>query len=134
MISLHELNPKACNLNSEQDANIHILLERINLIRTAWGKPMTVTSGFRSLEDHKRIYMDLAKKRGTENIRIPMGSAHLKGCACDISDPDGKLYEWCQKNISKLEEAKLWCEEKDDQARVHFQIYPPASGKRFFKP
>lgn len=134
MITLNELNPKGFPTTPEQDQNLNTLLARMNIIRAAWNKPMIATSGLRSLEDHKRIYMELAKQRGISNIRIPMGSAHLKGAAVDISDPDGSLYEWCKQNVALLEKAEVWLEEKDDQKRVHFQIFPPASGKRFFKP
>lgn len=134
MITLKELNPKSSLLTEEQRANLDTLLERINIIRSKWGKPMVPTSGFRTLEDHKRIYRELAQQRGVSNIRIPMGSQHLKGAAVDIYDPDGSLFRWCKANEQVLVDAKLWCEEQDDQPRVHFQIFPPASGKRWFKP
>jgi uncharacterized protein YcbK (DUF882 family) len=116
--------------------NLEVLLTRMNKIRTAWNKPMIVTSGYRSMHDHLRIYSQIATKRGQvfDPSKVPMQSNHLKGAAVDISDPDGKLYDWCQANKNILEEVGLWCEEKDDQARVHFQIFPPKSGKRFFKP
>jgi len=97
---------------------------------------MLVTSGYRTMQDHLRVYSQIAAKRGVDfdPKKVPMGSQHLSGGAVDISDPDGKLHEWCKENIKLLEEAELWCEEKDDQKRVHFQINPPRSGKRFFKP
>lgn len=117
--------------------NIEELVKRINVIRAAWGKPMLVTSGFRSMHDHKRIYSELNAKRRSQNLpelKIPMSSKHLYGEAVDISDPDGSLHDWCKANESLLEEVGLWCEEKDSQARVHFQIEPPNSGKRFFYP
>lgn len=134
MISMSELNPKNEPLNASQQANMNILLGRINKIRAAWGKPMTVTSGFRSLAEHKRIYKELAQKRGVDVIRIPMGSQHLAGAAVDISDPDGSLFNWCAESVPLLTQVGLWMEEKDDQKRCHFQILPPNSGKRFFKP
>lgn len=116
--------------------NLEELLTKMNKIRTAYNKPMQITSGLRSKNDHIRIYSELAAKRGVDfDIKkVPMGSAHLTGCACDILDKDGSLMEWCKNNEKLLEEVGLWCEEKDDQPRVHFQIYPPKSGKRFFKP
>jgi hypothetical protein len=132
LLSGHTLSevPIAHQHNGEE------LLKRMNLVRTAWAKPMLVTSGYRSLQDHLRIYSQLASKRGVEfdPKKVPMGSSHLSFSAVDISDPDGSLYEWCQANKKILEDVGLWCEEKDDQARVHFQIYQPKSGKRFFKP
>lgn len=89
------------------------------------------------MQDHLRIYSTLnakRKKQGLAELKVPMASKHLFGQAADISDPDGSLHEWCGKNEALLVSVGLWCEEKDDQARVHFQIVPPKSGKRFFKP
>lgn len=97
---------------------------------------MSVTSGYRSDVDHIRIYKELAAKRKEtfNKDKIPWGSLHLVGAAVDISDPDRKLFDWCKANIKILEDAELWCEEADDQPRVHFQIRSPKSGKRFFYP
>lgn len=123
--------------------NLNILLQKINVIRKEWAKPMNVTSGYRSEADHLRIYKELnakrkaaAEKEGKPFVetKIPMGSMHLKGAAMDISDPDGKLFDWCKANIKLLEDTGLWLEEADDQKRVHFQIFSPKSGKRFFYP
>lgn len=116
--------------------NLDELLKRINVIRQKWGKPMNITSGYRTEQDHYRIYKQLAEKRKEtyDKTKVPMGSSHLKGAAVDISDPDFKLYDWCFANQQILEQVGLWCEIKDDQKRVHFQIFPPKSGKRFFKP
>ena len=136
MISLAELNPKNFPVNEEQEKNSLILLVRINQVRAKWGKPMIVTSGLRSLEDHIRIYKEIAEKSKKEfdESKVPMGSLHLKFAAVDISDPDGSLYDWCVSNKAFLAEVGLWMEIKDSQKRVHFQIYPPKSGDRFFKP
>lgn len=138
MISLKELlkGKDFSSLPQEHQANMMELLLRINKVRSAYGRPMTVTSGYRAKEDHIRIYKELAIKRGTkfDETKIPWGSQHLKASAVDISDPDGKLFEWTKQNEKLMESIGLWIEEKDDQKRVHYQIYPPKSGKRFFKP
>ena len=131
MITLHELNPHNFTVTKEQETNALILLMKINKVRTAWGKPMTITSGLRSLSDHLRIYAEMGI---TDENKIPMKSKHLSFEAVDISDPDGSLMAWCLANQHILEDAGLWCEEKDDKKRVHFQIVPPRSGRRFFKP
>lgn len=138
MISLKELL-KGKDFNSlpkEHQDNMLVLLERINKVRSAWNKPMLVTSGYRAKEDHIRIYKELAVKRNVQfdETKIPWGSQHLKGAAVDISDPDGKLHAWTEQNEKLMEEIGLWMEVKDDQKRVHYQIFPPKSGKRFFKP
>jgi uncharacterized protein YcbK (DUF882 family) len=138
MIDIKEILKGAdyASQSKEVQANLLILLEKMNKVRALYGKPMSVTSGLRTLAHHIQVYKTLAVQRKKEfNInQVPMGSMHLKGAAVDISDPDGKLYEWCQANVDKLEEIGLWCEESDDQPRVHFQIFPPRSGRRFFKP
>lgn len=133
MITAKELNPSAAPVTPEQAENLVVLLQRINIVRSRRGLPMTVTSGFRSLADHKRIYMDIAKRKGLKSVHIPMGSAHLKGAAADIADADGSLMQWCKANVAVLEEAQLWCED-GTVGWVHFQTYPPKSGKRFFLP
>lgn len=133
MISMSELNPRQDVLTSAQEANLIVLLSRINQIRTAWAKPMTVTSGFRSPEDQRRIYKEIAQRKGLTTIRIPMGSRHLEGSAVDIADPDGSLMEWTKNNVSLLEQVGLWIE-ADTKGWVHYQSKPPSSGNRFFKP
>lgn len=131
MIALKELNSSNFPTTTEIDSNLAILLERVNKIRSEWGKPMTVTSGLRSMEDHLRIYAD---KGITDPSKIPMKSKHLVGAAVDISDPDLEITAWLKENDSqRLIDAELWCEEGNADW-VHFQIYSPASGNRWFKP
>lgn len=123
MISAKELNPKGYATTPEQEANLAILLERMNKVRAAYGKPMTVTSGLRSDADQKRINPGAPK------------SMHLRGAACDIADSDGALKQWIKANVSILETVGLWCEDFSACPNwIHFQIYPPKSGKRFFIP
>jgi uncharacterized protein YcbK (DUF882 family) len=131
MITMKELNPKNFPVQKSIQDNLDTLLKRINEIRTTYGKPMKVTSGLRTMEDHLRIYAEMGI---TDKNKIPMKSRHLFGEACDVSDPDGKLMDWCIANEKVLEKVGLWCEVRDDKKRVHFQIVPPQSGKRFFNP
>lgn len=116
--------------------NLETLLKKINLVRAAWDKPMIVTSGYRSMQDHIRIYSQIASRRGIDFdvSKVPKGSQHLIGNAVDIYDSDGFLHNWCKSNETLLIQWDLWCEERDDQKRVHFQGSPPKSGKRFFYP
>lgn len=138
MISLQELlsGNKLEDQSQDIQNNLNDLLVKINKVRAAWNKPMTVTSGLRSLAHHIEVYKDLARQRGQvfDQSKVPMASRHLSGQAVDVSDPDGKLYEWCQQNESLLAQIGLWMEIKDDQHRVHFQGVAPKSGSRFFKP
>jgi uncharacterized protein YcbK (DUF882 family) len=134
MITLKEIL-KATDFDSlpkEHQDNLLILLERINRIRTEFAKPMTVSSGYRSMAEHLEIYR---KKGITDQSKIPMKSRHLIGAAIDIYDPNQQLQKWVLDNVKILEEVGLWCEDFSATPNwVHFQIVPPASGKRFFKP
>jgi hypothetical protein len=117
MITMEELNPHNFATTPEILSNLNKLLEAINKIRSAYGKPMLVTSGLRSIEDHKRIY----REKGVEESAIPMKSKHLYGLAVDIVDNDGKLYEWCRLNEYLIEQAGIWLEIRMGNWQ-HFQI------------
>lgn len=95
------------NLTSELKANLVILLEKLNKVRALYGKPMNVTSGFRSMEDHLRIY----KNKGITDInKIPMKSKHLFCQAADFSDPSGELKKWAELHEKELLEIGVWLE------------------------
>ena len=118
---------KLIDLPSEHQTNLKELHRRINIIRNLYGRPMIVTSGYRTIEDHKRIYVGRDK--------IPMGSKHLSGQAVDIYDPRKELQSWCLGNEAELERVGLWCENfLATENWVHFQTVPPKSGRRFFYP
>jgi uncharacterized protein YcbK (DUF882 family) len=113
-------------------SNLYELLHRVNKIRNAYGKPMVVTSGFRTMEKHLAIY---AAKGITDPARIPMRSCHIFGKAVDISDPNRELQKWVSANVPLLESAGLYCESfVFTKTWIHFQINAPASGRRFFMP
>jgi hypothetical protein len=126
----------AAKLEQEQD-----LLVRVNKIRVAWDKAMTVTSGVRTWADHLRIYHD---KGITDLSKIPTKSKHLEtvtdAAAVDIADPGLLLTHWLKntpEGQAALEDADLYCE--DGNANwVHFQNKPFGSyhsgGTRWFKP
>ncbi len=138
MFKLEDLNPKAFPTTLEIDRNLISLTHKMESFSTLCPIPITkekITSALRDLADHKRIYIEKAKKLGTPitAIRIPMGSKHLIGAAVDIADKDGSLYRWCVANENWLKECGLYCE-KDTVGWVHFQIVPPKSGNTFFYP
>lgn len=122
-----DLDP--AKLAQEQD-----LLDRVNQVRAAWGKPMTVTSGVRTWEDHLRIY---AQKGVTDLSKIPKQSKHLEtvleAAAVDVSDPGLVITAWLKANPQILEDAGLWCEEGNSNW-LHLQNQPPRSGNRWFLP
>lgn len=132
MISMDELlgKYKLEDQTKEIQDNLQVLLDRVNKIRLVWNKPMTVTSGLRTMEDHLRIY---AAKGITDPKKVPMQSRHLTGRAVDISDPDLAITTWLKKDPTVLEIAELWCEE-GNKNWTHFQIVPPVSNKRWFLP
>lgn len=121
-ISRKELNPHNYPETPEISVNLDKLLECINKVRTGYGKPMTITSGLRDIQDQARI-----------NPTAPK-SKHLVGAACDIKDSDGKLFSWCQQNETFLKECGIKGIELGTVGWVHFQVLPVKSGKFFFKP
>jgi uncharacterized protein YcbK (DUF882 family) len=125
MISMNELlsGNKLEEQSQDIQDNLSELLAKVNLVREAWGKPMTVTSGLRTMKHHLEIY---AAKGITDKSKIPMQSKHLYGQAADFSDPN---------NEEKLADIGLWMEDFSATVNwVHFQIVPPKSGHRWFKP
>lgn len=118
--------------------NLEELKKKLNQVRSLYGKPMIVTSGYRNKVDHVRIYSEInakRKKEGKPELPIPTLSKHLIGCAADIHDPKQTLQKWCLENVAKLEEIGLWMEDfSATKTWVHFQTRPPKSGKRFFLP
>lgn len=119
------------DLPSGVQATLKVLHERMNLVRKAYNKPMIITSGLRTKAEHTRIYAE----KGVAAQKVPWGSQHLFGGACDVADPKGELAAWCLKNVEVLEKAKLWCEDPaHTRGWMHFQVVPPRSGNRFFKP
>jgi len=123
MISMKELlGPhKLEDCTPEQVTNLTELLERINQLRTDYGKPLTVTSGLRTLEDMKRIY---------KSDVFPKKSNHLFGRAVDFADPSKALYNWLRENDSaRMKQYNLWGE-LDTNGWVHVQIVPMSSYKK----
>lgn len=137
MITFQELTKgsKLKDIPDLHSENLAKLLHKVNQFRLAYGKPLKVTSGYRSLEHHLAIYSD---KGITDQKKIPMQSNHLKGLAVDlvpIEDDIKHLHDWCLDNIKLLEEIGLWCEHFDYTPKwLHLQIVPPKSGNRFFMP
>jgi uncharacterized protein YcbK (DUF882 family) len=107
-------------LSPQLEDNLNKLLRAVNLVRAAYGKPMTVSSGYRP---------------GTYNVKAGGAqlSAHLFCMACDFSDADGQLAAWCLAHLSLLEQAGLWMENPErTKGWVHLDIRPRK--KRVFDP
>ncbi len=110
--------------------NLQELCKRLNVLRAAYGEPMTITSGYRTAQDQRRIY----NSKGIKDV--PMGSAHLSGLAADIADPDGRLKLWLTstpQGITLMQEQGLYGEE-GTHGWIHLQFLPPKSNHRWFLP
>ena len=97
----------------------------LKLNKLGFQPPRYATSCLRSLADQKRI-----------NPKA-MGSAHLYGCAVDITDKDGKLKEWLQTPMGRnaLVDCGLWAEDyASTPTWVHLQTVMPKSSRRVFNP
>jgi hypothetical protein len=126
-LKVEDLNPKKYPTTSVIHSNLIALCERLNKVQALWGKQFVVTSGLRSEEQQKNLI-----KAG---ISKATKSKHLLGCAADIYDEDGALKEWLKELPVILVEAHLWCEAAESTPNwTHFQIVPPGSGNRWFKP
>lgn len=103
--------------------NLDQLLVPMNQIRTSWGKPMTVTSGWRPPS------INGATPGAAKN------SKHMQGLAVDIYDADGSLWSWVLQNLSTMKDLGIYFEDRRwTPSWVHFQVGPPASGKRIYVP
>lgn len=120
------------DLPANLEANLIESLRRWNLFRALYGLPMIVDSGFRTMEDHLRIYR---QKLGThfDISKVPMNSAHLSAQACDFADADGSLKNWIASNPGVLESCDLYMEDPaSTPSWVHLQSR--ATSKRVFIP
>jgi len=119
MLGRHVISDVPINIQQ----NMQLFLKKMNVVRQCYGKPMFVSSGYRSAMDQLRI-----------NPKAP-NSRHTHGMAIDIVDLNGELKLWLAQNIDMLEVCGLWLEEFGyTYTWVHFQGEPPKSGKRFFIP
>lgn len=109
------------DLTPEQVANMNTLIPKVNELLSRFGEYRKCNSGFRTLEDQKRINPKAMK------------SNHLTCCAIDLSDPDGKLHKWMKANPKVIEELDLYMEERQGGWQ-HIQIVCPRSQKRWFNP
>ena len=98
-------------LSTEQLYNLLDLLPRINLIRFRYGKPLTVSSGYRP-----------------EAVNAAVGGAkksnHVLCKAVDFAD-SGEFATWCINNMHLLTQAGLYMEDPSKTVGwVHLQSTP----------
>lgn len=107
-------------LTSDTEDNLNKLLDAVNKLRSLYGIPMKVSSGYRP--GKYNTVVGGAKK-----------SAHCTCEAVDFFDADGKLKTFCTTQI--LEKCGLWMEDpKSTKTWCHLQIRSIPSGHRIFKP
>lgn len=113
---------KGQKIDESLEGNLEKLLTALNRFRAVWGKPMIVTSGYRSPAHNALVG---GAKR----------SNHMKCLAADFADPDESLDAFCQTNLKLLEDCGLWLESPmHTKGWCHLQAVPPKSGKRIFIP
>lgn len=122
MITIQELlmgRAKFEELPEELQRNAEELLRRLNMFRKEFGRPMYVSSGYRSPEINK------SAGGGPK-------SAHLTLEACDFRD-NGELFEFIKKDPSILDRLDLYMEDPQwSPTWIHLQSRP--ASKRIFIP
>lgn len=104
----------------ELEANLERLLAQLNEFRVTYGRPLYVTSGYRTLEHNS-------------SIGGRTKSAHLTCEACDFSDPHKELAKWILENLSILESCDLYMEDPEHTPTwVHLQTRK--ASRRVFLP
>lgn len=112
----------ASDYTQQISANLDSLLIPMNQIRTMYGKPMVVNSGWRPPAVNAAI-------GGAP------GSKHMEGLACDIADIDGFLWTWITARLDTMQELKVYFEDRRwTPTWVHFQLGSPKSLHRIFQP
>jgi hypothetical protein len=113
----------ADELTDEMRWNAASTVDRVNQLLEAFGESRKVNSGWRPQAINAKV--PNAKPK----------SKHLTCQACDLNDDDGSLDAWCMANLQILERIGLWLEHPDSTPRwTHWQIVPPGSGNRVFRP
>jgi len=109
-------------LTPKQEDNLLKLLGAINMFRAIYGKPMIVSSGYRTPKVNAAI--GGAKK-----------SKHLTCEAVDILDRNREIALFCLHNLDILQKCGLWIENPEKTPGwVHFQCVPPRSRNLVFNP
>jgi len=139
VVTPDDMNSRNEPLTDGQKFNIEDMCIILNELERHAEREITLTNGFRSEAHHRAIY----KAKGISNP--PMGSAHLRGLAADISDPDGFWCDWFFKSRETGELTKQGEEFLKDNGChlehphwtpnwIHIQGCPPRSGKLVFIP
>ena len=113
----------ASEYTTEISANLDQLVKAMNVVRLIFNKPMTVASGWRPPSYNATV-------RGAAGH-----SKHTMGLACDIHDPNGEVRRFVLSRLDLMQNIGFYFEDfRWTAGWVHFQLAPPASGKRIFIP
>ena len=138
MIYLKELIKDHHVPDEDAKSNLNRLHYCLNYIRFHFKKPIVVTRAFVTLDEQVKLYEAINTERlaqGKPQIAPKTKSFHLLGAAADLDDSKGELKDWVLKNAYTVETLLLHFEDFESTPKhLHIQIYPPESGKRFFKP
>ena len=130
-VSYREIVQPDTPISEEHKANVYCLLQKLNAIRFRSEIPMQITSGYRTAQKHRDIYI----RKGVAEEKIPWGSYHLIGAAADIYDPNKTLQEWIKSNLDFIDRLDLYFESfVATPTWTHIQLFEPRSGNRFFLP
>lgn len=136
---------------NEHKDNLIALVDALNPLENKfyeeYGYGWKITSGYRFIFEHVRIYNEINEKRKAAKkkpLATPLGSQHLKGNAMDVYDPLGQVKEFVAKYRDLFKKAGIYIEghEKTNGEIdwrwtpnwVHFQRVSPASKKFLFTP
>lgn len=109
-------------LGNTIETNLNKLLDCLNKFRLIYGKPLTVSSGYRPGGFNSTAG---GAKR----------SNHMVCLACDFLDLDSSLDSFCVGSPEVLESCGLYLEHPMwTKGWCHLQCVPPVSGKRIFVP
>jgi uncharacterized protein YcbK (DUF882 family) len=127
-------------LTEEIKNNLINTFQWMDKVREWVGKPITVTIALRTMKYHLELYKRINAKRtakGLPELRVPMGSMHLKGRAVDFVVVGMSCDDFKKKAIDegKLEEWNLRMEDNGWGANwIHLDDKEVGPSGRFFKP
>ena len=111
------------DLTTELRINAQETVIRVNTLLGYFGEHRDITSGWRPP----------SVNAGTPGAAPK--SKHMTCQACDLTDPEGDLDDYCLNNPDILAKIGLWLEHPAvTKSWTHVQIVPPKSGKRVFYP
>lgn len=127
-------------LTDEIKENLKITFQWMDKVREYFGSPITVTICVRTMAYHLALYKRINEQRvkeGKPELRVPMGSMHLKGKAVDFV-VKGLSCDEARERILKDKKLEEWGLRMEDNGKgsnwIHLDDREPGPSGRFFKP